>query len=243
MWPSVDAHSQQQPQLQDERTNQPASLSWLISYRKDYVHDRRRCVMPVLHSGVTMKHSDDQPSRFSFKSHEFGQWGTCFCMWNTRTDAPHSHFLERHVGIKIVLHCDLSSVIPKPPCSRGSRPTPSTLFEHYTNQTRSMTMIKTLTQNTSPTKRLPNYAAGNSKDSLARIFRFRTRLKNALTCPVLLLPRSSLLKAPTQDDERRGSWAALRTFAAQPRMFIRTPPSEEGWGREEKCARKENKRG
>ena len=37
-------------------------------------------------------------------------------------------------------------------------------------------------------------------------------LKGAPTCPVLLLPRSSHLSAPTQGDERRWSWGAYRTF-------------------------------
>ena len=51
----------------------------------------------------------------------------------------------------------------------------------------------------------------------------------ALTCPVILLPHSSLRTSPTRDDERRGSWAAYRTFAAQLRKFSRTPRSDEGW--------------
>ena len=65
----------------------------------------------------------------------------------------------------------------------------------------------------------------------------------AQTCPILLLPRSSHRTAPTRNDERPGSWAAYGASAAQPPKFSRTPRSEERWGREVKCARKENKWG
>ena len=60
------------------------------------------------------------------------------------------------------------------------------------------------------------------------------RLKAQSYKPSSYPSRSSLLTAPTLDDERRGSRAANRTFAAQPQKFSRTPRSEEWWGREEK---------
>ena len=59
---------------------------------------------------------------------------------------------------------------------------------------------------------------------------FKSIEKNgALTCPILLLPRSSHLTAPTRNDERPGSWAAYGTSAAQPPRLSRTPGSEERW--------------
>ena len=77
MWPSVDARAQQQPQLQDERTNQPAKLRWLISYRKDYVHDRRCCVWPVP-SGPDKETLRRPTITFLVRDLDIGKWRTWF---------------------------------------------------------------------------------------------------------------------------------------------------------------------
>ena len=68
------------------------------------------------------------------------------------------------------------------------------------------------------------------------LFEVECKMNRAQTCPILLLPRSSHLTAPTRNDERPGSWAAYGTLAAQPQRFSRTPGREERWGREVKWA-------